>query len=635
MSEISKENQKNIDPIIKEIELKMILDVNIPNQAPLDFTSSLMNLESNSTAGFSRYPYFTTELQYPESIKQFSFQDKLNFFFNKSVFLKILKQTPEYVKKNTERIKLLNEKAKKMKEFLEKKKKDRTIKANFLKPVTETVEERNKRLIKRNNICRKNIMFMLSVIFPTKYYETTVNTYDELFTGRVSSSSLNLSSVMPIILNYFISSTGSEQKYSYLNIPSKGICTINRIAWLNDIYNHPEYKKLVEKFIKYNELKLLESLKMQDKIEILSKIFKKKYSVLIPILSNINITIDDIITYNSRYRTISEKTNYLNKFKKLFSNILNVDSNFYENLTSFITLINLLKDTNINNVFQKEIIIKLKDKNYDGNRLIKQDNDNDTERIDYEISAYFINFTINELIKDIEKILTIYDINDYLTNPNLDINFNNDRTAQMYLSQDDIERKNKLERIKSWKGYSEIVSFTELIKKVQKLESSNIFLQRELNKYIKNRRNKIEDLIVAENSKSSSNINYVDTGISIPENSNALIYLRVDVIGGKVDDNNRSKVKCVFDGDKLGNDLELLLKPNSHFWELDKHRFFFDVNKESSVIIDENKNEIKSLPTSVPGSTTNSSNIVKKQGGSTIKLRVFKNRKGKTLRNYK
>jgi hypothetical protein len=632
-----KEPEKK-DPIINEVELKMMMDINIPGNSLVEFTSSLINSDSLKKDGFSKYPFFTSQIEYPKSLNLLPFQEKFDFFFKKPVFLKILKGTPEYIKKEKKQKQKLEDDNKRFKAIYDEKLKN----PNYKYIETEEEKERNTSELKeknenqeiQNSISRKNIMFMLKILFPTKYYETTINTYDELFSGSKEISSAGLSSIVPLILNFFTGSKRSEDNYSYLNIPGKGVCTINNIIWLNDIYNHPEYKKIVEKFMKHNLWKIKESLKIDEKLENLKKVFKRKYSKIktSDIVFNkqdISIKYDRYDTYHRSSRS-STKDKYeliYKSFIKVFEQIL--DNPNYEDILKFKNMYYALdKETNIISILERKIV-----------ELVKKDTTTSTsEELPYvksEINETLSVFSFRECFIDLDHIIKLNDINDFLTNPNLDIDFDTEKQItqeqQRNLTQTQKLNLEKIKRIRSWEGFTEVSSFNEIIKNIKKLESTNSLLQIELEKFIKNKTNKIYDLMTPENSKDPSNLPFIDTGVSLPENSNGTIVLRVDIIGGKVDDKNRSKIKCIFNGERLGNELQLLMKPNPNFWELNKTRFFFDIKKESSIILDENKKEVKSIK-DIPVAVTipNSEPIplaiaVPVKGG--LSKKTFKNKK--------
>jgi hypothetical protein len=88
-------------------------------------------------------------------------------------------------------------------------------------------------------------------------------------------------------------------------------------------------------------------------------------------------------------------------------------------------------------------------------------------------------------------------------------------------------------------------------------------------------------------------IPFIDTGITLKSNVPE-IYVRIDVIGGKLDNTNMSKIECAFLGEYLGNEFNRLTATTktTKSWELEKKRFFFDLKdlKNKTPVESETKN---------------------------------------------
>jgi hypothetical protein len=213
------------------------------------------------------------------------------------------------------------------------------------------------------------------------------------------------------------------------------------------------------------------------------------------------------------------------------------------------------------------------------------------------------------------KLLTNAEIIDYLSNPSLSVDSNNR------------DNQNRQSRLKSWAGFNEIQNFLKLANQLKARNSSNIVLQHQLDEYIRDGSSK--ELTNAMNPRNSkNNLEIIDTGIEL--STSAKIYLRIDVIGGKVDDSNKSQIECIFSGESLGNDFEELTKERN-FWELDKNRFYFDMDSQTSTVINEMKETVKTTTTKSPeiGSTNSSTS------GKTIKARPEKGNPKKGGKNRK
>ena len=562
------------DPILQEITLKMMMDINIPGKKePIEFNESMFYSDTINKSGYNSLPYFTSEIEYPSSIiKALPYQQQVDFFFKKSYFLYILKDTKEYnekYRKLRDQKKLQNDRYKRC---VEQKKKNKSFQCDLngesgLTPDKKKekrekeLDETKSRMIERNNIARSNIMLTLTILFPIKYYNTTFNTYDDLFLNKVSSS-FSLSTIMPILLNILIGMKDTSEKYSYLNM--NGINTITQIIWLNDIYNHPDYKKLAEKFNTYIEWSIGESIKKNEKIDEEYDIFKDKFKDTLMEISNTKIKIT-----TSRYSSNrDEYTKYIESIKKLATSLSSSFS--YNTAKEFLRLYALLERNSSETM--RELIRELNEKKNGNNK---------------------INVNIGELNKKLTELITLYEIKEFLDDPNIEF-----QDISNYGDLQKTEYNEKMNRIKRLPEYNKIKEFTDIIKTIKQLSSSNIFLQKQFEDYISGKDNNINELMIPETAMNDDKLRpLIDTGISL-NSGTAVIQLRVDIIGGKVDDTNKSKVACIFNGEKLGTELEEILKPNRQSWMLDKYRFYFDMKTETASVIDETKQTVNSTKTS-------------------------------------
>ena len=437
-------------------------------------------------------------------------------------------------------------------------------------------------MVQRNTIARKNIMLTITLLFPIKYYNTTFNTYDDLFINTISSS-FSISTIMPLLLNILIGTKDTSEKYSYINI--NGINTITQIIWLNDIYNHPDYKKLAEKFNTYIEWSIGESIKKNDKIDEEYEIFKYKFQDTLKEISNTKIKITTI-RYSS---TRQDYTKYIESIKKLATSLSSSFS--YNSAKEFLRLYAFLERNSSETI--RELIRELNEKKNSNNK---------------------INVNIGELNKKLTELITLYEIKEFLDDPNIEF-----QDISNYGDLQKTEYNEKMNRIKRLPEYNKIKEFTDIIKKIKLLSSSNIFLQKQFEDYISGKDNDINELMIPETAMNDEQLRQlIDTGISLNSGS-AVIQLRVDVIGGKVDDTNKSKVACIFNGEKLGTELKELLKPNRKAWLLDNYRFYFDMKTETASVIDEKKQTVNTTKTS------HFENDEKKSTEKDVKMNPMKN----------
>jgi hypothetical protein len=199
---------------------------------------------------------------------------------------------------------------------------------------------------------------------------------------------------------------------------------------------------------------------------------------------------------------------------------------------------------------------------------------------------------IDNLISNIEKIQvndTI--VNKYLSGESL---FETKNVNKYNMSQDEQRLQQKIQK---WKGYQKNLDFINLLKIFDKTknESTNSLLQKTIDDFVSGYSKKhFELLLNPSNSKSKNVIELIETGVTVKKNNPVknTINVRMDLIIGEVDDSNKNSINCLYNKDYLGNELNILLNAKDKFWELDKNRFLFDMNK-GKTIENNSKNEIE------------------------------------------
>lgn len=152
----------------------------------------------------NKYPFFTYDVEYPKEIlKTFSYNEVIEFFFNKEKFTDTL--TDLYLQNNN----------------------------NVDNSVANTYEQ-------RNEIIDNNIIMMLSMLFPTKYpvANNIGNSYDYIM------------SKYPYIKQHTIQYE-FPARYSYIKFPflKDKRFTVTKVMWENDFLNHPDYTSIIREFI--------------------------------------------------------------------------------------------------------------------------------------------------------------------------------------------------------------------------------------------------------------------------------------------------------------------------------------------------------------------------------------------------
>jgi hypothetical protein len=232
--------QKNI----RVFKLKIMLNLNIPgmtNPTPFQFNMlSHPDLEKGKFSA-SKYtlPYFTDTVKYPmEMLTPKMYSDRVDFFFNKTRFNKILRKTMvDYVEEEQ------NEE-----DDVDK------LDENMMKERKQREEERSRQL---QDNADHNIKCMLILLFPIADELGNVfkTSYDQYILNKPSPELYTIRNIDPVtflnpswfpIYNYFAERTYEApiNEISYLNINSTKYIVAD-VIWQNDLINHPVYREFV------------------------------------------------------------------------------------------------------------------------------------------------------------------------------------------------------------------------------------------------------------------------------------------------------------------------------------------------------------------------------------------------------
>jgi len=553
----------SIDPIINETLINIILDTNIPGENPISFTKNVLhNPLLKDKDEYSEYPFFSWWIPYPrEVLVKMDYSSQVDFFFKKDEFIRILKNTDSYqnFSKQMNQIKLTNIKTNQP---------FQTNIANNLFLLDKT---------EKNDNIRNNVMVMLTLLFPTSFptNNNIINTYDTLFWNLSNKSSV--SSIIPLLLNLTLGVESNKPKYSYIQIPSKGVCTVTQLAWLNDIYNHPEYKKIILEYQSFQIWKSTEKSRLNLEIEKEMGMYKdenKIGKIWNELLKKVDSMDENNIpkTLNISYYGYSRQQPIIHPqddFKKMKQILNNKD--------------NVINSKKYNDLFNL--------KNYVNNV---------NKTLDKTLSLYNIK-NIQNLFVSIEKIQVNYNIiNKFLDNDFISFDTLQNKNMDQFMTDDEVRIDQK---VKQWTGYAKYNNFINLLNIFNRSnnESTNDLLQTTIDNftYGNSQDNNFELLLNPSNSKNKKIINLVETGITIKKTNNVAntIYVRMDVIIGEVNDSNKNQINCVYNKDYLGSELESLLKSSDKFWELNQNRFLFDLNNMKTIDIND-KPFVETKPTS-------------------------------------
>ena len=191
--------QANVNVNVQSIQI--MLKSNIPGQKDLiPFTKAVLyHPDLSDTDGLNEYPFISSNVKIPyDKLRNNNYSDIVRFFFDKPVFqMKCAKEL------------------------------DNTTKSPNEKEIQEILES--------------NIEYMLKLLFPTVIPVTknvTKSFESNIKDDGTSLFKMTRESAFELTNNY---------TFSFIKVGGKEY-TVNRIVWLNDVINNPEYSKLFEEF---------------------------------------------------------------------------------------------------------------------------------------------------------------------------------------------------------------------------------------------------------------------------------------------------------------------------------------------------------------------------------------------------
>lgn len=453
----------------------------------------------------------------------------------------------------------------------------------------------------RNRIGEVNIMIMIRLMFPTKY--PIIGNIFSSFNAVITQQTEFNVKWTDFIPGFFKKQVFEGLRdYSYLKI-NGGIYTVTQAIWLNDIYNHKEYRQLIFKFEQLQQWKEKEIEKTE--IELVKKftLFKETYRAND---SNFKLTQQDIDNI--------EKLEILKK-PGVASGSGGIGNVGLAKQTAFIsvakTLIKalgkLLEAIQNEQKNDEQIIESAKIVTKYMSELLSRDN------FQY-LTGNFPSARYERIVDKMKKDLDIieadrYILDIYLRRPGINMDYESDKYKGI------IDRK-----------YSTYSRFVENIRtfRAPVLESTNIDLQNTIEEFLNNteklpgvfnfmmtfmnfNKNPFEIVnkktaIVTGDFRDYA-LNYqkrLKTGITIRPSASETdpyyeVYVQVNVIGGELNDDNKSTIDCLYNGESLGDRLERLLNESLSLpWMINNSRIFFDITTgEAKSQIDKQERERK------------------------------------------
>ena len=577
--------------------LNMKTNVTDKEEKFIELKSSMLKIPETSVASFfalEEYPYFTDEVKYPRSyLHGLTYRAKIEFFFNHDNFIQTLtKYNRQFVIEETdkytnplEETTATAQRTSAQGTSAQGTTAQRTSTQGTTAPVVVVAPASapvvvapasNAKFDKRNEICEYNIMTMLKCIFPIKY--PYPNNIKSSYNMKIRKS-LELNFEIPQqVLNFFrIDSDKDANKsyaeYSYLKIDGKTY-TVSEAIWLNDIFNHPIYKKIVKA---YSDLIFFKkTFKNQANEDIANKI-----ALLNDIKNRLIITDLEEIKRDLTYKII--EIQQPGHSRQLFPTNMRSTSIYESELNDSLNTINhLIREitTIKTQKLDDKQIVKLLDQLNSINRsidLFKRKSDTRA----FMLSQYSSSFKMTQEIKDLfENIDSMYKTVKEIYELNLIQKYLKDtKFNTKILSDNNISQENK-EKIKKYS------LFFEEIKKIEKYYSKNSYLENIKKNYLNKKNEDFIKLLTPANVSLTPppegfDIKALNTSVNtlFVEDKNE-IYVRIDLIEGEVTDENQSDIKCSYSGEKLTDRLDTLLSIQNKFWELNPRRMLYVVDEK-------------------------------------------------------
>ena len=528
--------------------LRIMMATNIPNSKPIEFTRSMLyNPEYKELKGSGTYPYITDEVDYSNTyIESLAYPEIIDTFFNRDKFINMVSNA--------------------------RGKPDNAVKLDKQK----TLET--------------NVMTMLALLFPTKYF--TVNNHKQ-----------SIELLEPGIATHYKHSifyNPLKTLSSYVNINSKPY-TVTEVIWLNDLLNHPSYRKLLEEG--YNLNRSLNTYKA----EIIGKITKVKgnvireidaieteitngitdglqgkanvakspyasgsnYDALFAVLF-VNKTLNGEIANDVLLQNINDKikkiadNNYAGKertpniyvpsiLKDLYAGVKSIDSKPTDEYTRLKTILDKMRQADITTALSK---------------IIKTTHVKDA----VSLTSHVENLFNRNLIRDYTDL-----IEQYLSASNIDLSKqSNSRTDNQIISQFKYNVQYKYIRPTLTTTNIELQHYIDAITPEIANEWIKQFEQI-YNKYVlKIKDAKIDTHLLNLN---VTNINMEKSGTSVPTKE---IYIKLKLIDGEVNDTNKSDIYCPITNDMLGNELVNLINNKTDNANILKEEAMFSVNTKKT-----------------------------------------------------
>jgi len=491
-------------------QLKIELDTSLESSNKMTFTKNLLHVPNYKGKPLDMYPYFAPYSNYNRSaIENMTYPQRVEVFFNRKKFEQVVIQR------------------------LKTKTKQKTTKE-----------------IKNEDLKHDNFVFTMKMLFSCAFPST--NNFSQSIDYLINTGSFSFSNFMPSFSN-------ANKHFSYLKINNE-IYTVNKVIWINDVYNNPNYSELISLYNKFQEE--LDTNKAQLKKDIeeqksdLKTVFnntEKLNSIKVFLQENVGNTRSD---YRSRE---NEKLNRINSnFNAKFNNLdtPDYDFNFIENTIPLFMEIKSLTIPNPIKVYINEVL---------GLNEKIRINELSFKYVDIYQFESFPNEDDNDQRKINENILKLFPIISKFSSK-----------LSSFDKEKIIGNTNWIQLIKDWMKKKEIPEIIEKFKNLSNCynEDSNC-----------NKRH-IIDLLSVELDQLKTKP--ADSTVDVLE-----VYLQVNVIEGEITKKNFSKIKCSYIDEELD---PVSSETYDHSWDIKSNKYFYSLKdkiKQANEILEKESKTAK------------------------------------------
>lgn len=524
-------------------QLKIEIDTSLDSLGRVTFTKNLLNLKDYRGRPLEMYPFFAPYKLYRKGkIQRMPLLDRIQLFFNRQRFEQVIF-------------------GKKSKTKRRQRKRARIERDEGL----ETLKE-------------KNFIFTMKMLFSTAFpivdnFSRSSDFFRSDFTSNFMLKNTGID-LFPFLSGKF------DKKFSYLKLNNE-IYTVTKVIWVNDIFNHPLYNRIIDNFRKIKD----DMGALDKRVEGVQN--SKKYLV--------RLFLELPIENDKRSQGASGK----------WESITNSLTNFKNNLGS----------TNI-----RPEILRLRDIATDiaptgGNNIPKGGNNilEMIEKYKDQVSNARDNTIINEVFMVIENVykenlkylvttgrnyislnpselsflLTVLNTYDSIYINTRAINYI--KNFEFRFTQENKEYEEKIRRrieeiFPRAKEFSDQLTEFAKGRTIGNSKWSKLVQSRELSSEVKKNFEKLADCYTNENCQiDDAASEYVEVELDelTKRPSDAKVemyeaYLQINIIEGEVTNKNYNKIKCTYLDEELDNFLDNFINPQDD-WNIQNEKNYFSV----------------------------------------------------------